>query len=185
MSRDMPVKALWSLMLAVAMVLGSQAHAALFDAYLEMDGFKASTVVEGKPGLKILGSSFNSGAPTGILISGVSGGGGGAGKAQCDSIQIDFDANDFATMLFLHSMNQKHITTATVTYYEKKSDTSEKYFTIKLTDVLVSSFAFAHSGDEQPHSRATLNFTKIQIEQFDHNKPAGQASWDVKANIKL
>jgi type VI secretion system secreted protein Hcp len=116
------------------------------------------------------------------------GGGGGAGKVSMQDFHFVMKMNQASPKLMLACASGKHIKDALLTC-RKAGEKQETFLTIKMTDVLVSSYQTGGSahGDIVPTDQISLNFAKIEIEYFKQDnkgiaKSAGKAGWDVKAN---
>jgi hypothetical protein len=88
-----------------------------------------------------------------------SGGGGGAGKVAVHDISITKHVDKASPTLFKYCANGQHIKQGTITLRKA----GKTYLTIKLTDVLISSYQTGGSAHaDQPTESLSLNFTKVQ-----------------------
>jgi type VI secretion system secreted protein Hcp len=118
------------------------------------------------------------------------GGGSGAGKVNMHDITVTKRFDTSSADLFLKTCNGKHYDDATIVA-RKAGEKPLDFLIVKLEQVLVSSYQLGGShGDDTPTESVTLNFAKVKIE-YQVQKPdgsgakAGDAGWDVAANIKL
>jgi type VI secretion system secreted protein Hcp len=126
----------------------------------------------------------------GEVQTGSAGKGGGSGTGKVDMQDFSFSKYmDKATAnLMLFCANGKHV--PTVEFLARKAGgDQQKYMTVKLTDVIVSSFQTSNSAGSGslPVESISLNFSKIEIEYFQQDnkgvtKSAGKAHWSVKEN---
>ena len=166
---------------------GSPAPApqAASDYLLEIDGIKGeSSDKKHKDTIEI--SSFSWGvSQTGAHSSG---GGGGAGKASFQDLHFTTHVNKASPLLFKRCATGEHIKKATL-FVRKAGGNQEDYLTIKLTDVLVSSYQTKPSSDSDavPTDQVSLNFAKIEFD-YRPQLSSGQlgapvhGGWDLKAN---
>jgi type VI secretion system secreted protein Hcp len=114
------------------------------------------------------------------------GGGSGAGKAQFQDFQFVMKTSEASPQVFLKCAAGQHIKYATLTGRAGKID----FLTIKLSDVLITSFDSSANADEAPAEQVGLAFAKLEV-KVTGQKPDGQpgapvsAGWDVKANHKI
>jgi len=118
------------------------------------------------------------------------GSGGGAGKVSMQDFNFTMKMNKASPQLMLACASGKHIKEGTLTC-RKAGEKQQEFFTIKFTDLLVSSYqtgGSAHS-DIIPTDQISVNFAKIQLEYKVQN-PDGTlgggatAGWDVQSNQK-
>lgn len=158
------------------------------DFLLELDGIKGESQDKAK-GATIEVSSFT----WGVSNVGTSGGGGGGGASKANFSDIGFacTTNVASTSLFLRCVNGKPIPKATL-HVRKQGETPQEYYTITLTDCLVSSFQTGGSdgSGSQPTESFSLNYAKIEFE-YKPQKADGtldtavKAGWDLKGNAKV
>jgi type VI secretion system secreted protein Hcp len=160
-------------------------QAAASDYLLEIDGIKGeSSDKKHKDTIEL--ESFSWGVSQTGLHS--SGGGGGAGKASFQDLHFTTPVNKSSPLLFKRCATGEHIKKA-VLYVRKAGGNQEDYLTIKLSDVLVSSYQTKPSdgSDAVPTDEVSLNFAKIE---FDYRPQLSNGAlgaplhggWDLKAN---
>ncbi|MEY2441772.1 MAG: type secretion system secreted protein Hcp [bacterium] len=161
------------------------APAAASDYLLEIDGIKGESAdKKHKDTIEI--ESFSWGvSQTGAHSSG---GGGGAGKASFQDLHFTSAVSKASPLLFKRCASGEHIKKATL-FVRKAGGNQEDYLTIKLTDVLVSSYQTKPSdaSDAVPTDQISLNFSKIEFD-YRPQLSSGQlgapqhGGWDLKAN---
>ena len=158
------------------------------DFLLELDGIKGESQDKAKAAT-IEVASFSWGLSNMGTSSG--GGGGGASKASFNDISFMCSTNVASTSLFLRCVNGKPIPKATL-HVRKQGDTPQEYYTITLSDCLISSFQASGSDGSGavPMESFSLNYAKIEFE-YKPQKADGtldtavKAGWDLKGNIKV
>jgi type VI secretion system secreted protein Hcp len=121
----------------------------------------------------------------------VGGGGGGAGKVVMQDFHFVQKISKASPKLMLACATGQHIKEATLTC-RKAGGKQEAFLTVKMSDLLVSSYQTGGSGhsDIVPTDQISLNYSKIEFE-YKEQKPDGsmggatKAGYDVKANKKL
>ncbi len=90
------------------------------------------------------------------------GGGGGAGKALPQDFHFTKRLDKASPVLFINCTIGKHFKVATLTA-RKAGEGQQEYLTVKMEDVLVSSYQFGGSsgGDVIPTDQVSLNFAKL------------------------
>jgi type VI secretion system secreted protein Hcp len=118
------------------------------------------------------------------------GGGGGAGKVTMQDFHFVMKNSKASPKLMQTCATGDHIADGTLVCRKAGGDQQE-YLTIKLTDLLVSSYQTGGShGDIVPMDQVSLNFAKIEFD-YKEQKPDGslggsiKAGYDVKANKKV
>jgi type VI secretion system secreted protein Hcp len=118
------------------------------------------------------------------------GGGGGAGKVSMQDFNFSMSMNKATPELMLYCAIGKPIKTATLVA-RKAGGGQQEFLTIKMSDVLVSSYQTGGSaGSGIPIESISLNFAKIEYE-YKPQKPDGsldsavKAGYDLKANKKV
>ena len=153
------------------------------DMFLKIDGIKGeSTDAKHKDEIDIHSFTF------GVHQTGASSGGGGsgAGKAHFDDIHITKAADLASPNLMLACATGKHIKEATITV-RKAGGQQEDFYTIKLSDLIVSSVQNNGHGGDNPQESVSLNFSKIKFD-YKPQKADGTlggvstATYDIKAN---
>lgn len=161
---------------------------AAVDYFLKLKGIEGESAVDGhKNEIQIDSFSFgvsNSG-------SGHTGGGHGTGKATFQDLHCTTKYGKQSAKLFLTCATGEHIPDGLITA-RKAGGKQEVYLTIKLTDILVSSYQVGGSGhgDSVPTDQFSLNFAKMQIEYKGQDQKGGtslaaSAGYDIKANKKI
>jgi type VI secretion system secreted protein Hcp len=158
------------------------------DYLLKIDGIKGeSTDAKHKDAIEI--ESFSWGATQPGTFS--SGGGGGAGKVSFQDIHFTTRVSVASPNLMIACATGQHIKEAVLTV-RKAGKEAQEYYSIKLTDNLVSSFQSggAEGSNALPVDQFSLNFSKIEFE-YKSQKPDGslgapvKGGWDIKANKKI
>jgi type VI secretion system secreted protein Hcp len=153
-----------SLILAIAAVTlftSAPAHAAAVDYFLKIDGIDGESIDNTHRG-EIIIESFSWGMSNAGTFAG--GGGGGAGKVSMQDIHFTRRLDKASPLLMLACATGQHIPTAKLTCRKTGGDGSQvEYYTITLTNVLVSSVSTGgSSSDPLPTESISLNFTKIE-----------------------
>jgi type VI secretion system secreted protein Hcp len=118
------------------------------------------------------------------------GGGGGAGKVVMQDFHFVMKCNKASPKLMLACATGEHIGDALL-ICRKAGKTQQEYLTVKMTDLLVSSYQTGGSAHGTvPTDQISLNFAKIEWEykeQKDDGSLGGavKAGYDVKANKKI
>lgn len=126
-----------------------------------------------------------------------SGGGGGTGKAGFQDIQFKSRMSCASPKLFDACATGKHIEKAILTC-RKAGGKQEVFYTMTLTDVLVSSYRVASLDGARNAERIgpaaidefALNFGRIEVAYKEQNVKGGvgasvQTGWDVRKNVKV
>ena len=160
---------------------------ALVDYFLKIDGIKGeSTDHKHKDEIDIESFSWgaqNAPAPVGH--------GHGAGKVSMQDFHFVMKINKASPELMLACANGKHLKDALLTC-RKAGGEQNDFYTVKMTDVLVSSYQTGGSGhsDIVPTDQISLSFNKIEVEYKPQDAKGAtgspvKAGWDVGANKKL
>jgi type VI secretion system secreted protein Hcp len=119
-----------------------------------------------------------------------SGGGGGAGKVSMQDFHFVMKVNKASPKLILACAGGDHIKMATLVCRKAGKDQQE-YLTVKMSDLLVSSYQTGGSGhsDVVPVDQISLNFAKIEFDYKEQKAdgtlgPSVKAGWDLKQNKK-
>ncbi len=120
-----------------------------------------------------------------------SGGGGGAGKVSMQDFHFVMRVSKASPKLMLACATGEHIGDGTLVCRKAGTDQQE-FMTIKMTDLLVSSYQTGGSahGDVVPMDQVSLNYAKIEFE-YKEQKADGslggavKAGYDLKANKKV
>jgi len=92
------------------------------------------------------------------------GSGGGAGKASFNDLSITMKANKATPMLMQYCATGQHYKKAVISV-RKAGGRPDEYYTITMSDVLVSSYQTGgSSGDSRPMESLSLNFSKIEFD---------------------
>jgi type VI secretion system secreted protein Hcp len=166
------------------------------DYFLKMGDIKGESKDDKhKEEINVLSWSFGSRQPG---ASAVGGAGAGAGKVQFSDFVFTKYVDAASPKLMLACASGQHFADATLVC-RKAGGTQVEYYTIKLTNVLVSSheatsnFEGSVSGTQfkevLPLDKFTLNFAKIDITykaQDEKGAPGAStmAGWDLQANKK-
>ncbi len=159
------------------------------DMFLVIDGIKGESqdkVYGAKGGIDIQSFSWGIHNPTNCHT----GGGGGAGKASFGSIGLSKSIDKSTCALQTELLVGKHIKEATLVM-RKAGKSPLEFMTIKLSDVLVTSYSIGGSeGSPGLHEQITLDYTKIKCEYKEQDekgggKAAGDFGWNVKEGHKL
>jgi type VI secretion system secreted protein Hcp len=158
------------------------------DYLLEIDGIKGESR-DDKHKDTIEVESFSWGATQQGSFS--AGGGGGAGKVSFQDMHFSTRVNKSSPLLMLACATGQHIKKA-VLFVRKSGGDQHDYYTVTMTDLLVSSYQSGGSsgGDALPVDQFSLNFGAIKFE-YKPQKPDGTldaavtAGYDLKANKKL
>jgi type VI secretion system secreted protein Hcp len=138
------------------------------DFLLEIDGIKGESQ-DSKHKDKIEIQSFSFGATN--QGSFASGGGGGSGKVSFQDMHFTTAVCKASPDLFISCAQGKHIAKATL-ICRKAGTKQQEYLTIKLTDILVSSYQTGGHGSagEFPTDQFSLNFTKVEFSYAPQKK---------------
>lgn len=98
------------------------------------------------------------------------GSGGGAGKASHSDLSITMMVNKATPMLMHRCATGKHYTKAVITV-RKAGGRPQEYYTITMSDVLVSNYQVSpSSGGDRPMESLSLNFAKIEYDYKSRNE---------------
>jgi type VI secretion system secreted protein Hcp len=161
---------------------------AAVDYFLKIDGITGeSTNPAYKESIDIESFSWglsNSGRAIGSATSGA-----GAGKVSFQDIHFTAKLSSASPQLMLYCAAGKHFPSATLTGIESGKAQLD-YLTIKLTDVIVSSYeTTGATGNALAEDQFTLNFAKVEMDyrpQLDTGA-LGEAlvgGWDLRGNLK-
>ena len=160
---------------------------ALVDYFLKLDGIKGESAdAKHKDEIDIESWSWGE-TQTGTHGTG---GGAGAGKVSMQDFHFVMKLNKASPSLMQACASGQHIKLGTLTARKAGKDQQE-FLTIKLTDVLVSSFQTGGSeGSDVPFDQVSLNFAKIEVEYRAQKPdgslgPGGKFGFDLKSNKKL
>ena len=154
------------------------------DMFLKITGIEGESA-DAKHKGSIDVESFSWGATNPGAASVGGGGGAGAGKVSMQDFNFVMRANKASPKLFLAAANGQHIKEALLTARKSGGKEQVEFYKVKMTDILVSSYQQAGSGDGQLDS-FSLNFAKIEVEYVQLGRPeASKAGWDVTRNKEL
>jgi type VI secretion system secreted protein Hcp len=119
------------------------------------------------------------------------GGGGGAGKVTMQDFHFVMKVSKASPKLMLACATGEHIGEGTLVC-RKAGTEQQEFLTIKMTDLLVSSYQTGGSGHAEvvPTDQVSLNYSKIEWE-YKEQKPDGslggaiKAGYDLKENKKV
>ena len=169
---------------AVSLTLFCFATTAFGAAYLKIDGIDGESNDAALPcSIEITGHSFDVMSPP-IFRRG----GGGTGKVSMSDLSFTKRIDKSSPQLMLACAKGKHFPSADL-HLRTSGDTPRTYLKIKMTDILVSSYAQTgdDSGDDLPMESISLNFTKIEF-TFVFPGTTGAPdenvmfTWDLKTN---
>lgn len=164
------------------------ADAAAVDYFLKIDGIDGeSTDERHKNEIEILSWSWGE-TNTATNAAAGRGGGAGAGKVSMQDFHFTTVMSKASPKLFEACATGQHIKEAILTA-RKAGDAgreSQEYLTIRLTDVLISSYQTGGSNGDGgiPVDSFSLNFSKIEFE-YKPQKPDGSLDAPVKAGYDL
>jgi len=172
------------LMTGLLLMMGATGASA-FQAYLKLDGIAGeSTAVAHAGEIDVLSFSFGE-SNEGVVAYG---GGGGAGKAKIQDLQIEKRMDAASLPLYLACLTGKHFPNARLTL-AKGADATSIFLTLQLTDVMISSCTASGKaqGGDIPTEQVVLTASKINWEYRPQRPdgtlaPAIKGGWDVKAN---
>ena len=151
--------------------------------FLKIDGIEGESLDEQHKGEIELDSWMFGGAMSGPLKTGS---GAGAGKFTAQDFQFTAKVSKASPMLFLACTTGRRMPKATMTG-RKGGDRPVDYFTITLSDVMISSYQEngASGTGMAPMEQVSCVFTKIQLEYRPINEDGSlgnpvSATYDVK-----
>ena len=152
------------------------------DFFLKIDGIPGESADSKHKGeIDVLSYSFGA-SQTGSFASG---GGGGAGKVAFQDFHFTMKVSKASPKLFLACAGGDHIKSALLTA-RKAGKEQQEFFTVKFSDILVSSFQTGGSGggDELPTEQISFNFTKMELE-YKEQKADGTLAGGIKAHYDI
>lgn len=168
--------------IALAALAPIGARAAAVDYFLKIEGVEGESTDKAHSKEFVLDSvSFNVSNPA----SPAAGGGGGAGKATFSDISFVAKMSKNSPQLYLKSALGTHIPTATISV--RKANTTFDFYTVKLSDVLITSVQTKGAAGDLPTETFSLNFTKVTWSYTPAtvkgtSDTAISATWDIKTN---
>ena len=156
------------------------------DILLKIDGIKGESVIEGhKDEIDVLAWSW------GMTQSGTThtSTGGGSGKVSVSDITLTKYVDIATHELIKACCNGRHIKEATLVVRKAGGSSPLNYLTLKMEEVLVSSYNTGGSNDDLDRVQETLtfNFARFNIEYQQQNEKGGKkgsanAGWDIAKN---
>ena len=155
---------------------------AVVDYFLKIEGIPGESH-DAKHKDEIQLESFSWGASQGGGFA--YGGGGGAGKVQMQDFHFVMKINKATPKLFLACASGEHIKSALLTA-RKAGKEQQEFFTVKFSDILVSSYqsSGSGSGDVVPTEQISFNFAKMEME-YKEQKADGTLGGGIKAGYDL
>lgn len=120
---------------------------------------------------------------------GGTGSGGGAGRASFADFQFVSRISKASPILFRSCATGTHHKAATLSGQRATRDKAD-FYTVKLSDVVVTGYAQSDSAVSVPSDSFSLNFAKIEV-SYQPSSPSGKfvppvtAGFDVRANKML
>ncbi len=156
------------------------------DIFLKLDGITGESKDDKHKG-EIDIQSFSWGVANSGSMS--FGGGGGAGKASFQDINITKRADKSTPILMGSCAQGKHIAKGLITI-RKAGGKQEEYYKISLEEILISSVTNSSTPDGTPIETVHMNYSKIKFEYKEQNADgtvggAVQFGYDVKADKPL
>ncbi|MEM9435591.1 MAG: type VI secretion system tube protein Hcp [Pseudomonadota bacterium] len=117
--------------------------------------------------------------------------GGGSGKVAVADLSLTKYVDMATHDLLKHCATGTHIAEGTL-IVRKAGAVPLEYFTIKMTDIIISSYSTGGSGDgmDRVMEDVTLNFAKYEVtyasQKNDGSKgPEGKAGFDIAKNVEV
>ena len=154
------------------------------DFFLKLDGIKGESR-DAKHAGEIEIESFSWGLSN--AAGPVSGTGGGAGKVSFQDFSFVTRISSASPRMMVSCAGGKHIKQAILTA-RKAGGQQVEYYTIKLSDVLISSYQqFGEAGADAPIDSFSLNFTSIDVSYQPQDEKGGlsapvKGSWNLGTN---
>lgn len=161
------------------------AYAAQADYFLKLEGVDGESQDSQHQGTIEI-NSWSWGASNAGITRGSTGGGGGSGKASFQDISFMAGASKASPKLMLAAASGKHFPKATLMVRKSGTDRGD-YYTITLSDVVVTAYGNSGTGGAEPSDQFSLNYAKIEFEYKPMNSAGTtdapiKAGWNVKAN---
>lgn len=157
---------------------------AAYSIFLKLDGIEGEATASGFE-KQITVTSFSHGITTPAAPAG---GGGTTSKPTFTDLTITKSLDKATPLLCLNCAQGKNIASATLTLCKQDQDKTTVFYTIKLSQVLITSVqSGGGSGDTRPSETITLNFSAINCKYVPQN-PDGTAgtpvefSWNLATN---
>lgn len=106
-------------------------------------------------------------------------GGAGSGKAAFSDLTLTKKVDKSSTKLAYSAANGSHFTEATL-HVRKQGEGQQEYYTVQLSDLLVTSFQTGAGGGPDIHETFSLNYAKIK---FDYKPQKADGSLDSAVNF--
>ena len=173
--------------LLVAALFAVPAFAAS-DYLLEIDGIPGESKDKAHPAVIEI-ESFSFDASNSGLIAAI---GGGAGKVSFSDISFSKVIDKTSPLLYLNTANGKILKKATLFVRRTISNAALDYYTVTLSDALLTRVQTSGQGDALPRESFSLSFSKIEISyipqkadgSLDKLNPV-KSGWDVVSNRAL
>jgi type VI secretion system secreted protein Hcp len=161
---------------------------AAVDYFLKIDGIPGESV-DAKHRGEIEVGAWSWGETASVSTG--PGGGGGAGRVAIQDLNFTSRVSKASPLLMLSCASGKHIKSAVLTA-RRGGKAQTDFLTIKLRDVLLSSYQTAAGGGDEsgPLDSVSLNFSQIEVE-YRETKPDGsfgtpvKFGWDIKKNVAV
>ena len=174
--------------MAVASIATAQAKGGLVDFFLKLSEGIEGESKDHKHAKEIRLESYSFGADQ--AHSAQIGAAHAAGLVRFKNFSFVKHVDKSSPKLLEHCATGKPITTATLTC-RKAGGEQQDYMTIKLSEVLISSFSIGEENEDgYPTDSGSFTFAKIEFE-YKEQKPDGtlggaiKFGWDLKENKKL
>ncbi|WP_425229589.1 Hcp family type VI secretion system effector [Sphingomonas sp.] len=142
------------------------------DFFLKIDGIPGeATATHGKGQIDVHSMTFGVSQPAAI---GRTGSGLSTGKASFGDIHFTKFTDKSSAMLYQVAGTGRHIPTAIFTGF-KGTDTPTLYFTVTLSDVLITSFQNSGAGGSEMTEQISFGYSKIEFEYKEINAQGGVA----------
>lgn len=147
---------------------------AALDMFLKLDQIPGESIVKGHANeIDVLAFSWGVSNPATISSAG---GGLTSGKPSFQELSLTKYVDLASPQLMTAAATGKHIASATFTVLRSNGTGLANYYTVTLTEVLVTSISTGGSGGEDRMTEnITLNYAKIKIDYYQQ-KPDGSIS---------
>ncbi|MCW5746293.1 MAG: type VI secretion system tube protein Hcp [Alphaproteobacteria bacterium] len=123
--------------------------------------------------------------PSSVSVGTQAGSAGGGGKVIMQDVHFTKMCDRASPKLWLKCAKGEHFKDFEFKYVISRGDSSDVFKTVKLTDVLVTSFQHSgSSGADLPMESISLNFAKVEI-SYKPRKPDGGFDDALKAGYDL
>lgn len=150
-----------------------------FDAFLKLDGITGESTDDRHKGW-IDVDSYSFGISQ---VDSTAAGGGGAGKASFQDFHFVAPQSAASVPIFVTTATGQHIPSA-VLELSRAGEGRFTFFTVKLTDVLITSIQEGGSESGAPADQFSLSFAKVEWTYVPQN-PDGTAATPVKGGYDL